>query len=330
VGKRSGGVEDMEGLKILITGGNGFVGSNLARFFLSQGHEVAITVHNEDNNWRIRSIARDINLIKADLTDSERVSDIFMSFKPQVVIHSATYGGYHFETDVQRIFETNIKSTINLVENFIRSNSELLINTGSSSEYGFKLKPMSEDNLLEPVGSYSVSKAASTLYCRSRAVETRRNILTYRLFSVYGYYEAPHRLIPYLLLSLINDTKALLNNPSSVRDFIFIQDVCTAFQSSILHMDKLGNAEIFNLGTGIESKIVDVVKVAEDISGKMTNIIWKYGQERIGDKATHWVADMSYTESILNWKPEFSLEKGLRATYDWIAENVLKYNLKEG
>jgi dolichol-phosphate mannosyltransferase len=253
-----------------------------------------------------------------------------MLFKPNVVIHAAAYGGYHLETDVQRIFDTNIKSTINLVENFIRSRSELFINTGSSSEYGFKAKPMLEDNLLEPVGSYSVSKAAGTLYCRSRAVETGRNIITYRLFSVYGYYEAAHRLIPYLLLSLINDTKAQLNNPSSVRDFIFIQDVCTAFRSSIVQMEKLGNGEIFNLGTGIETKVVDVVKVAEKISGKTTNIVWKYGQERIGDKASHWIADISYVGRILNWKPKFSLEKGLRATYDWIAENVLEYNLMKG
>ena len=322
-------VEDMERLKILITGGTGFVGSNLVRCFYKGGHDIAMTMRTDSNMWRISDLSKNIRIFNTDLTDKNEIMSTFTSFKPDIIINTVAYGGYHFETDVSKIISANFNGTVNLVESFLKSSAELLINTGSSSEYGLKDSPMSEESLLEPIGAYAVSKAASTLYSRSRSIETGRKIITFRLFSVYGYFEEAHRLVPHVILSLLKKRNALMNNPNSVRDFIHIDDVFRAYEKLVREREQIMPGEIFNLGTGVESSVMKVVKILESVSGNKLNIEWQYGNERIGDKATRWVSDMSKMKSALNWTPKYSLEEGLSRTYDWFKDNISKYEVIE-
>jgi nucleoside-diphosphate-sugar epimerase len=315
----------MERLKILITGATGFIGANLARFFLVNGNDVAVTVRNESNAWRIANVKEDLTVFPMDITNFNDVKAIFTSYQPDVVINTAAFGGYHFEKNIWQIFSVNLNGTMNLVENFLKSKSSLLINTGSSSEYGFKDRAMQENDRLDPYGPYAVSKAASTLYCRSRSLEEDRKIVTFRLFSPYGYYEEPHRLIPYVLLSAIKSSNLQLNNPNNVRDFIFIDDISQAYERMIERIDSIRGGEIFNLGSGLETPVNKIIGIVENITGRELKIDWEQSEERIGDKATHWVADVSKIAGALNWKPTYSLEEGLSRTYRWLEENVSKY-----
>lgn len=326
---REGGVEDMERLRVLITGGTGFIGANLARYFNSMGHSVAITLQDSSKIWRISDIINRINTFKIDITDFSKVKEIFNLYKPDIVINTAAYGGYHFENATQQIFQVNLNGTINLVEAFLQSNSSLLINTGSSSEYGFKDRPMSEGDIIEPYGSYAVSKSASTLYCRSRSIETGRKIVTFRLFSAFGYYEEPHRLVPYVILSTLRESKAILNNPNNIRDFIFIDDISKAYAKLIYQAETVNNGEIFNLGTGEETTIGKIVRIVENLTGKKLEIEWQYDNGRIGDKAEHWAADISKTSNVLNWKPQYTLEQGLSETYKWFKKHISEYEVIE-
>ncbi len=319
----------MERLKILITGGTGFVGANLVRFFLANGHEVATTVRKESNKWRISDILRDTNLFTIDLTDQQKVNDLYTSYKPDVIINTVAYGGYHFETDMKRMINVNFNATVNLVEAYLKSDSQLLINTGSSSEYGFKQKPMSENDVLEPFGIYAVSKAAATLYCRSRSIETHKKIVTFRLFSAYGDYEESHRLIPYLMMSFLKNQKAELNNPNNIRDYIYVKDINNAYNEMIRKTDFIDFGEILNLGSGLETKVSDIVDLVEKISQRKIKINWQYNIERIGDRVTNWVSNMSKTHKTLNWKPRYSLEEGLSETYKWFEKNANKYEVTE-
>jgi nucleoside-diphosphate-sugar epimerase len=322
-------VEDMEGLKILIAGGTGFIGSNLVHFFYKKGHNVATTMRAQSNPWRISNLLTDIDIFKLDITDKERVNEVFVFFKPDIVINTIAYGGYHFETDSARILGINFNGTANLVESYVNSNAELLINTGSSSEYGFKNHPMSEQNILEPIGPYAVSKAAATLYSRSRSIESNRKIVTLRLFSAYGEFEEAHRLIPYLMYSSITAKAARLNDQNNMRDFIYVRDICDAYGSLIERMEKASLGEILNLGSGKEYKVAEVVSLIEKISGQKLNVEWQHSEERVGDKAIRWLAETSKMNDILNWRPKYSLEKGLSTTYSWFRENLEKYEVTE-
>ena len=329
MGKRKSRVEFVERLKVFITGGTGFIGSNLVRFFLSKGYEVATTIRVQSNLWRLSDLLPDINVFKLDIINRKKINETFISFKPDIVINTIAYGGYHFEVDSARIFDNNFYGTINLVEEYINSNAELFINTGSSSEYGFKDQPMSEQDMLEPIGSYAVSKAAATLYSRSRSLESKRKIVTLRLFSAYGEFEEAHRLIPYLIYTSIKAVTAKLNNPNDVRDFIYVRDICDAYRRLIEVRNKVGFGEIFNIGTGKESKIGEIVNLIEIISGQKLNIEWQYVDKRVGDRAVHWLANVSKISDLLNWKPKYSLESGLSTTYSWFRENIGKYEVIE-
>ena len=319
----------MKSSKVLITGGTGFVGSNLARFFLSKGFEVATTVRESSNLWRIAEISDRIRKFKIDLNDSGMVLNLLETVQPSVIIHTAAYGGYHFESNFNSIINTNFNATVNLVEAYLKSECELLINTGSSSEYGFKDSPMSENDPLDPVGAYSVSKAASTMYCRSRSVEEDKKIVTFRLFSAYGDYEEAHRLIPYLITSTLNKTKINLNNPNSKRDFIYVQDINNAYLRLIEVIDKIENGAIFNLGTGKESTIKNVVSIISELFNGNIDIEWSGKNGRISDKAKKWVADTNKLSSILGYTPRYSLHDGLIKTCEWFSENKEKYEVIE-
>ena len=319
----------MERLKILITGGTGFIGSNLIHFFHKKGYNVTTTMKPQSNPWRISNLLTDIASFKLDITNRDKVKDVFVSFKPDIVINTIAYGGYHFETDLARILNINFNGVVNIVESYVNSSAELLINTGSSSEYGFKDHPMSELDILEPLGPYAVSKAAATLYSRSRSIESNRKIVTLRLFSAYGEFEEAHRLIPYLIYSSINEKAVRLNDPNKVRDFIYVRDICEAYDSMIKRGEKASFGEIFNIGSGKESSVGEVVNLIEKISGQELNVEWQHLDERVGDKAVRWLAAISKMRDILKWRPKFSLENGLSTTYSWFKENLEKYEVIE-
>ena len=319
----------MKSNKVLITGGTGFIGSNLIRFFLSKGFEVSTTVRQSSNLWRIADISDKIKKFNVDLNDSNMVSKLFKTVKPSVIIHTAAFGGYHFESNFNSIISTNFNATVNLVEAYINSECELFINTGSSSEYGFKDSPMSENNPIDPLGAYAVSKAAATMYCRSRSIEENRKIVTFRLFSAYGDYEEAHRLIPYLITSALNKRKANLNNPNSKRDFIYIEDINNAYLRLIEVIDKLDDGEIFNLGSGKESTISDVVDKVAELFKEGIDIEWSGKNGRISDKAKHWVASTNKLNSITGYTPRYSLKEGLNKTYEWFSKNIEKYEVIE-
>ena len=108
----------MERLRILITGATGFVGANLTRFIQSNGHDVGITIRDESNPWRISDIEKELSVFRIDITDSSKVRDVFSSYKPDIVINTAAFGGYHFEKNLQQIYNVNLNGTMNLVEAF--------------------------------------------------------------------------------------------------------------------------------------------------------------------------------------------------------------------
>ena len=319
----------MERLKILITGGTGFIGANLARFFYSKGYDVAIMLRKESNIWRIEDIFEELTKCYADVTNATDVENSFKNYKPDVVIHTAVYGGYHFENNEQKIFGVNLYGTINALKAFESTDGELFINTGSSSEYGLKENPMREDDLPEPDTAYAVSKVAATLYSKYITSKISRKIVTLRLFSPFGYYEEPHRLILYLLLSALKGEPIKLSNPDNVRDYVFIEDVAEAYELIISWRQKIKSGDIFNVGTSKETTTKEIIDIVERISGKSLNVSWNQNELRIGDKARHWAADVSKIYNALNWQSKNSIEDGLEKTYIWLNRNISKYEASE-
>jgi nucleoside-diphosphate-sugar epimerase len=317
----------METKKIIITGATGFVGSNLARYFACQNNEVHLLLRSSSDTWRVADIMEDVNVHKADLTAPTDLERVVTSVKPDVILHTAVYGGHPFQNDTDKIFEANLQGTINLVKACRGLDYELFVNTGSSSEYGVKRHPMVETDVCEPGEDYGVSKAAASLYCQMAARRDRKPIITFRLFSPFGSYDDYTRLIPSVIISCLNGCPPRVSSPDFVRDYIYIRDVISAYEKAIETSYRQGPGEIINIGSGKQQTIGDVVKHIVQLVDK--NIQPEWGSPGKRQNEPHiWQADISKAKDFLGWKPRYSIEQGLSETVEWFRKNVGLYGGK--
>ena len=309
--------------KYLVTGATGFIGSQLLRRLVSNNEDAHIIIRKEANLWRIKDILSKVTCHVSDLSDAEELTQIVDNIKPHIIYHLATYGAYSFQNAPDKIIQTNILGTWNLLKAVSHIDYELFVNTGSSSEYGFKESPMKETDVLEPASYYAVTKSSQTLLCFHIAREEKRPIVTLRPFSVYGPYEESARFIPTLMRALYFKEKMNLVSPEISRDHIYIDDVVDLY----LMVDRLKNfsGEIFNMGTGVQSSIKDVVQTAVRVTGETADFRWGDMKPRMWD-TTRWVADVSKSKQLLDWSPKVTLEKGLFLTWEWFKADHSLYN----
>ena len=187
----------------LVTGGAGFVGANLCRRLVEQGEEVHVFARETTDLWRLEGIRDRLHLHEVDIRDAARVTEAVEDIRPAVIYHLATHGAYHYQRDADTILLVNVFGFWNLVNACDRVGYELFVNAGSSSEYGRKEFAMRETDILEPDSYYAVAKSAQSLLARLCSRMTDRPIVTLRLFSVYGPWEEPTRLIPRLMMAAI-------------------------------------------------------------------------------------------------------------------------------
>ena len=298
----------------LVTGATGFIGANVTRSLIFNNANVHILVRKISDKWRISEILKDVVQHQVDLSDIEKLKNIIPKIKPDFIIHCATYGGHPYQKDIHKIYETNLQGTINLLDALSEVDYRCFINTGSSSEYGVKSKPMVEEDFLEPVNAYGASKASATLFCQFLAKTQKRPIVTLRLFSPYGpYCEQPNRLIAGVIETCLAGKKLELTTGEAVRDFIFIEDVIE------MHM-KVANSpqsgQVFNIGSGSQYTVKEVVeKIIEHLGAKIKPIWGAIPTRPFEPKI--WKADISKAKKQFNWTPRYSLDDGLSKTIAW-------------
>jgi nucleoside-diphosphate-sugar epimerase len=310
--------------RIILTGASGFVGANLARRLLRDGHELHLLLRRNHHPWRIAAIQDDAQLHETDLSDEESLARIVESVRPEWVFHLAAYGAYAPQTDLRRMVWTNILGTMNLVQACLKTGFEAFVNTGSSSEYGFKDHAPAEDESLEPNSPYAVTKASATLFCRHTARSRQVHLPTLRLYSIYGPYEEPSRLIPTLIVRGLNGQLPPLVNPETARDFVYIDDVVEAYLLAATQSFEEHGA-VYNVGSGIQTTMREVVEVARRVMNIEDEPEWGSMPARQWDTQV-WVSDNSKIRNALGWQPRFTLEQGLRATVDWLKENPALLN----
>jgi dolichol-phosphate mannosyltransferase len=297
--------------RILITGACGFVGANLTRRLLPDGHEICILVKPDSDTWRLSGVIRDIDVRFIDLCDATNLRTIVHNFKPDWVFHLAAHGAYAWQANWHQMVATNLVGTINLLECCSETGFESFINTGSSSEYGFKQGAATECDLIEPNSYYAVTKAAATMGCRFLAQSRQLNVTTLRLYSVFGPYEEPNRLIPSLLTAAMRGTLPPLVNPSVARDFVFVDDVVRAYLlAAALVRSESERGAVYNVGTGVQTSLAQIVNLVRTKFEITAEPQWGSMEDRAWDSDT-WVASIEKIASDLSWRPEVSLEQGL-------------------
>jgi nucleoside-diphosphate-sugar epimerase len=307
---------------ILVTGGSGFVGANLVRRLISDGYDVYLILRPEADNWRLQGILDKVKVHKADLTKKEQINDIVQNIKPKTIFHLAAYGAYPFQTDPERIEAVNLDGTIILLSACEKEGFDIFINSGSSSEYGFKDKPMKETDVLEPNSSYAVFKSAATLFCKNEAQSKKLPIITLRPFSVYGPYEEKTRLIPTLIMKFLQNECPPLASPETARDFIYVDDVVDLYLMAANRPELSG--ETFNVGTGFQTTLREIVDITKKMLKAKIKPKWNTMEKRSWDQSI-WQANMSKTKKTFNWKPKYNLATGLEKTVEWFKNNLSLY-----
>jgi nucleoside-diphosphate-sugar epimerase len=301
--------------RALITGATGFVGANLARRLLWTGWEVELLARPGSDAWRLDELRGDARLHEADVADVSQVDAAVAAAQPTHVFHLAAHGAYSWQGDAERIFETNVLGTLHVLDAAARHGCEAVVNTGSSSEYGFADHPPSEDEPPRPNSDYAVAKAAATMLARHRGGEPGPRVSTLRLYSVYGPFEEPGRLMPALVLAARDGLLPPLVDPSTARDFVHVDDIVDAY---LLAAEQAGGGEVYNVGTGAQTTLAELVGVAGEVFGFEPEPVWGSMPQRSWDTST-WVANADRIRRELGWQPRRTLPEGLRAFADWFA-----------
>lgn len=301
--------------RALVTGAGGFVGANLVRRLAAEGHAVTAVVRPGGDRWRLAEPGPGIEVTELDLTEGRAVKRVVSEARPEWAFHLAARGAYSWQTDAQSIFDTNVMGTVHVLEACRAAGCEALVNAGSSSEYGLKDHPADEEEALEPDSEYAVAKAAATLLCRHAARSGPMRVTTLRLYSIYGRWEDPGRLIATLAARGLGGELPPLADPDVARDFVEVEDALDAFLAAVKPGASPG--PVLNVGSGRQTSVREAVEVARRCLEIEAQPEWGTMSRRRWDTTT-WVAGTERAERELGWRARTTLEEGFGRMADWL------------
>lgn len=300
---------------ILVTGAGGFIGSNLMRALLSERSDVLGTVRNP-----VQALPEESNISNfatGDLGDPRFRRYLFESFKPATVIHGASYGNNPSHKDIAKTYETNIVSSALLADEALRAEVRAFVSLGTSSEYGWNSSAPGEDATCAPNSHYAVAKRAFTDVLQKMFRESSFPAVTLRLYSVYGPFENPERLIPKAIVSAHDGNLVKFANRGISRDFVFVDDVIAAIALAAQKAPEPELSRIFNIGTGAKTTLEDFAGILREIFSLSEAPHFGAYQPRAWDM-TDWVSNPELAERELGWAAATSLPDGLKATSKWL------------
>jgi len=313
-------IEQLKG-PIFVFGASGFIGANLFNDIFKIRKDCYALTHDATKAWRLKLLNVPFeNIIHCDILSDNSVREVFDRYKPQTLFNLAAYGAYSKQSSVNLTYETNVIGTANILQNCTKET--VYIHAGSSSEYGFNCTAPKETDRVEPNSHYAVSKVSAAYLLEYYARVFELKTLNLRLYSIYGYWEEPDRLIPKLVESVRQGELPSLVSPDISRDFVFIEDCVEAFLDAALKINSTTSGKSYNIATGRKTTIGDLVETSRQTFGIKQEPKWGSMSNRKWDLA-EWYGDPEAFETDFGWKAKTSLEDGLSKTKAW--QDQLKY-----
>ena len=242
---------------------------------------------------------------------------LFTRLKFKTVFFFAAYGAYARQTESRQIYETNVLGLLNVLEAAESGGIDAFVHAGSSSEYGLNCAAPTEDAPLEPNSHYSVSKIAAANLLRYKGTVGGLPTINLRLYSVYGPYEEPDRLVPRLVGAALGGTFPPLVDPEISRDFVFITDVVEACVIAAARGVKAAPGRSVNICSGKKTTIREIVQIAKESFNVPGEPAWGQMQNRAWDQRD-WYGNPALAEKVLGWKAHTDLRSGLLQTSSWV------------
>lgn len=295
---------------VLITGGAGFIGRWLAKRYIEAGYMIWIVDNlSVGSTENLRELEGHFRLVQADIRDTERLVQTMRQGDCKVVYHLAALHYIPYcEAHPCETFEVNVQGTLSVLEAMRIANVKRLIFASSGALYAPLNTPLSEESPLEPQDVYSLSKLHGEITIAYYQKRFGFQPTIVRLFNTYGPYETNPHLLPHIINTLKQGTSTIvLGNLHTRRDYIYVEDVAEGLYLLGSRSDALG---VFNLGTGIEYSVQEVVNIMSGLLGKPIRVIQDPARIRPVDKL-HQCADITKIQSVLGWRPSVNLHEGL-------------------
>jgi|UPI000402EE03 UDP-glucose 4-epimerase len=306
---------------ILVTGGAGFVGTNLVKKLANFDVKKIIVLDNLFTG-RLENIEniKKVEFIHGDIENYDLVRDIVKEC--DIIFHLAARNIIVSTKDPYLDFKTNVYGTFNILEASRYSKIERLVYASSVSVYGNALYlPINEKDLLYPLNPYAASKISSESYCNTYYETYGVPVTILRYSNVYGPYQTP--LNPYCGVISKFITNALNGAPLQIhgdgeqtRDFTYVEDVVDATLLAGINNKAIG--ETFNIATGVEITINQLADVILKITNSSSPI--EYVDKRDIDNVRRRVLNIEHARRILRWTPKITLLEGIKRTIQWIRE----------
>ena len=309
-------------MRILVTGGAGFIGSHLVRQLLKNGHQVinldALRYSGNLENLREVEANSEYTFVKGDICDQPTVAKIFEEHRPQAVINCAA------ETHVDRSIldpsafaKTDVVGTATLLEEARKANIDRFVQVSTDEVYGSVEQGCSkEDDALDPRSPYSASKAGADLLVRSYWTTYRFPVLITRGSNTYGPNQYPEKFIPLFVTNALEDQPLPLYGDGRYRrDWLSVFDHCSGIEFALIHGEP---GTIYNVGGGNERENIDVAESILKHLNKPLSLI-RYVQDRPGHDRRYAINCARLR--ALGWVPAMSFEEGLRVTIDWYTQH---------
>ena len=319
-------------MRILVTGGAGFIGSHLVEKLLADGHDPAIVDDFNDfydpqiKRANISSVAKQIALHDLDLRDGEKVATLFRNQKFEAIFHLAARAGVRPSIqDPQLYYDTNVAGTLHLLEGARSSGVARFIFASSSSVYGAARKvPFSEEeHLTQTLSPYAATKIAGEFLCSTYSHLYQMRIVALRYFTVYGARQRPDLAIHQFTRKIqAGEPIDQFGDGTTRRDYTYIDDIIQGTVAALKYDDRAsrtgGLFDVFNLGESETVQLKDLIAAIEKTLGKKAKI--NRLSEQPGDMRLT-CADISKARKLLGYNPKTKFEDGLPKFVDWLLKS---------
>ncbi len=310
-------------LKLLVTGGAGFIGSEFVRQAVKRGYVVSVVdkLSYAGDMERLKEVEKNITFQKADIADRKSLLNIFESGRPDTVVHWAAES--HVDrsiTDAAPFLESNIMGTHVLLEISKEKGIGQFINISTDEVYGDLDKEgrFLEKTPLNPSSPYSASKASADMLGRAYHRTYGLPVITVRPSNNYGPWQYPEKLIPVIIMKAVNNEKVpVYAKGENVREWLFVSD-CAEAVFGVMEKGKAG--EIYNVGSGVEKKNIEVVKTVLKLLGKPEDLI-EFTKDRLGHDFRYSL-DSGKIRERTGWKAGTSFTEGMEKTVRWYLDNM--------
>lgn len=304
-------------MKILVTGGAGFIGSHIVDQCLAAGHEVAIV----DNLWdegggKKTNLNPEARFYYADITDEASLNAIFDEVQPEVVSHQAAQHSVAVSTKNPKLdARVNVLGLLNVLTNCTRVGTRKLIFASSGATYGTPVRlPVDEEVPQHPESPYGITKMVTEYYLRYWQAAHGLTYTALRYGNVYGPRQDPNGeagVIAIFAKRFLNKEPVRIDwDGEQQKDYVYVGDVARANLIALDH----GDNDIFCIATGKGTSVNEIYNILAQITGYTPEIV--RAPKRPGDIHLTYF-DCSKAARILGWKPEVSFEEGVRATVDF-------------